>query len=72
MEKAKYLIELYCDESHTLFQAIKIGLFLNEQSNGMEAEFWRGRINPNLNILYKRLWLDEKNKLIKQELLEGN
>lgn len=71
MKKAKYVIEIYCDEYHTLFQAIKIDLFINEQSNGMEAEFCRERINPNLNILYKRLWLDEKNEIIKK-LVEEN
>jgi len=72
MEKAKYVIEFYCDEYHTLFQAIKIDLFINKQSNGMQAEFLRKRINPNLNILYKRLWLDETHKIIEKELLEEN
>ena len=70
MKKARYIIEKYCDKYHSLFQAIQIDLFKNEQSNGKELIFLRETINPNLTDLYERLWLDENCKVIKRELFE--
>lgn len=72
MKKARYIIEKYCDEYHSLFQAIQIDLFKNEQSNGKELKFLRETINPNLTVLYEKLWLDENYKIIKRELLKNN
>ena len=72
MKKARYIIEKYCDKYHSLFQAIKIDLFKNEQSNGEELKFLRETINPNLTVLYEKIWLDENYEVIKRELLKNN
>lgn len=72
MKKARYIIEKYCDKYKTLCQAIEINLYLDEQSNGLHSRYLKSTINPNLSILYERLWLDENGKVIKREFLEEN
>ena len=67
--KEKYLIEYYKDEYNTLRQAIMVDLELNELSNGNELIFARSRINPNLNILYRQAYENEKHERIKDEML---
>ena len=61
----KYIIEKYCDEYKTLCQAIQIDLYLDKQSDGQYSRYLRSTINPNLSILYERLWLDKDRKIIK-------
>lgn len=67
--KEKYLIEYYKDEYNTLRQAIMVDLELNKLSNGNELIFARSRINPNLNILYRQAYENEKHERIKDEML---
>ena len=70
MQKAIYIIEKSCDKHKTLCQAIEINLYLDEQSNGLHSKYLKSTINPNLSILYERLWLDENGKVLKRELFE--
>lgn len=69
MKKPKYLIECYRDEYNTLHQAIMIDLDMNKQSNGEELRFMRGKINPNLTILYETYHEDENHKVLDMQKL---
>lgn len=69
MNKPKYLIEKYRDEYNTLHQAIMIDLDMNKQSNGEELRFMRGKINPNLTILYETYHEDKNHKLLDMQRL---
>lgn len=71
-KEPKYIIEKYCDEYNTLCQAIEINLYLDEQSDGLHSRYLRSIINPNLTILYERLWMDKDGKIIKRWKLNAN
>lgn len=71
-KEPKYIIEKYCDEYKTLYQAIEINLYLDEQSDGQHSRYLRSTINPNLPILYERLLLDIDGKIIKRWKLDAN
>ena len=62
-KEPKYIIEKYCDEYNTLCQAIEINVYLDEQSDGQHSRYLRSTINPNLTILYERLWMDKDGKM---------
>lgn len=63
-KKAKYIEEIYTDEYKTLWQAILIDIKLNKYNNGLHGKLARANINPNLNVLSKRRYLDENYKEI--------
>jgi len=69
MKNARYLIECYRDEYNTLHQTIMIDLIINKQSNGEELRFMRGKINPNLIILYETYHEDKNHKLLDMQRL---
>lgn len=68
MEKAKYLIETYTDEYHSLYQAIQINLDFDKESEGKHSQSVRHGINPNLTKLVSRKYYDKNMKLLKCEL----
>lgn len=71
-KKAKWLIEKYTDEYHSLYQSIMIDLDANVQSNGKEIIFARSHINPNLTILCEVMYEDKNHKCLKIEKLIKN
>lgn len=71
-KRAKYLIEKYTDEYHTLYQSIMVDLDINDQSNGEEVRFARSHINPNLTILCEVMYEDKDHHCLKIERLIKN
>lgn len=71
-KKVRYIEEIYTDEYKTLWQAILINIKLNKESNGLHGKLARANINPNLNVLSKRRYLDKNYKEIRGVSDENN
>lgn len=69
MEKARYLIEIYIDDYNSLKQAIEIDLKEDERTDGQHSSFLRSKINPNLKICFRKIYLNGNRKPIKDLML---
>ena len=62
----RYRIEIYKDKYRTLQQGIMIDLEEKKETNGMNTNFLRSRINPNLE-LYEEIIENKNHQVIKYE-----
>lgn len=68
-KKIRYIEEIYTDKYRSLYQAIKIDVDYDKESNGMLSKKLRASVNPNLTILLKRRYLTNVYEVVKEEII---
>lgn len=66
----KYRIEYYTDIYNTLHQAIMIDLQIDKQTYGNETKYIRSKVNPNLERLYKIIYMNKNYEILKIEKVD--
>lgn len=67
--KIKYIHEIYTDKYRTLYQAIEIDVDLDKESNGLHSKYARAMVNPNLNILLRKDYLNYDYKIVIKQII---
>lgn len=65
-----YIEETYTDKYKSLYQVIRINTFLDKMSNGMHSKELRAKINPNLDILIRKTYLNENFEQINDSVIK--
>ena len=68
-KKIRYIEEIYTDKYRSLYQAIRIDVDYDKESNGMLSKELRASVNPNLTILIRRMYLTNVYKVVKEEII---
>lgn len=68
-KKIRYIEEIYTDKYRSLYQAIRIDVDYDKESNGMLSKELRASVNPNLTILLRRRYLTNVYKVVKEEII---